>query len=90
MTSDPEPRRLTAEEASVMAALLACRVREHSADLRFLLELEHARAIGIALMNPARRAYLWRIAVRYRDRLPPEIQIISDGLREDLERRSQG
>ena len=81
MKYDPELRSPTAAETAVASALVDCRLPPRSADLRFILEVERAAACRIALMNPGRRAYLWRIANRYSNRLSPQVREIADGLR---------
>ena len=81
MRLDTEPRCPTAAECTVVAALLECDLPPISADLRFLHDVDRAAACAIPLMNPGRRACLYRIAMRYRNRLLPEIRDIADGLR---------
>lgn len=63
----------------MLEALLQCKLPFGIADVRFILEVHQAAEHGRAIMNAARQAYLWRIAVRFRDQLSPEIWTLADG-----------
>jgi len=79
METDSALRFVTEEEAQILDALARCKLPAHSADLRFVLEMQYAAHNGLKLMNTGREAYLRRIAYRYRDRLPPEIRTAAAG-----------
>lgn len=79
MDTDSTLRLVTEEEAQLLDALARCKLPAHSADMRFVLEMQYAANNGLARMNPGREAYLRRIAYRYRDRLPPDIRIAATG-----------
>ena len=67
-------RQATANETRILKALLRCKLPPHSADLQFVIAMESAARHGLEIMTPGREAYLWRIASRYRDRLPQKFQ----------------
>jgi hypothetical protein len=69
-------RQATAEEACILRALLRCKLPPHSADLQFVIAIDTGARQGLHIMTPGREAYLWRIARRYHDRLPPKLQSI--------------
>jgi len=81
-TMPPEigARQATAEEARVLQVLLRCKLPPHSADLQFVIAIDTAARHGLDIMTPGRKAYLWRIARRHRDRLPEKLQsMITEG-----------
>jgi hypothetical protein len=60
----------------MLQALLRCKLSGHSVDLQFVLGIYSGARQGLDIMTPGREAYLWRIARRYRDRLPQELQSV--------------
>jgi phosphatidylserine/phosphatidylglycerophosphate/cardiolipin synthase-like enzyme len=71
-------RPATAQEAQLLDALVHCKLPPRNADVRFVLEMRCATQDGRAIMTAGRRAYLWRIAYRYRLQLPPELSRIAE------------
>ena len=69
-------RQVAAEEGRILQALLRCKLPPNSVDLQFVIALDTGARDGIDIMTPGREAYLWRIARRYRDRLPQELQSV--------------
>jgi hypothetical protein len=78
MESEPDTRPATAQEAQLLGALVHCKLSPRNADVRFVLEMHCATHDGRAIMTAGRRAYLWRIAYRYRVQLPPELSRIAE------------
>ena len=76
MSAEMGLRKATANEARILKALLRCKLPPHSADLQFVIAMESAARHELDIMTPGREAYLWRIAHRYRDRLPQQLQSI--------------
>ncbi|HTJ57587.1 MAG TPA: hypothetical protein VL418_08515 [Devosiaceae bacterium] len=68
---------MTAEEIQLVRALADCRLRAGSGDERFCSDLAAiTRRQGRVRLTEGQKAYLWRIASRYRATLPPEISEI--------------
>lgn len=78
MESEPDTHPATVEEAELLDALVRCKLPPRNADVRFVLEMHCAARDRRAIMTAGRRAYLWRIAYRYRVQLPPELSRIAE------------
>ena len=78
METEPDTCPATAEEAELLDALVRCKLPPSNADVRFVLEMHCAAQDGRAIMTAGRRAYLWRIAYRYRLQLPLELSRIAE------------
>ena len=73
-------RQATAEEARILQALLHCRLLPaHTADLQFVIGIYSDAQQRLDVMTPGREVYLWRIAYRYREALPQELQSLITG-----------
>jgi len=65
---------MTGDEILLVSALAGCALRPRSADRRFCRELaEITRNQETPMLADGQRAYLWRIALRYRLQLPPDL-----------------
>jgi hypothetical protein len=78
-------RQATAEEARILQALLQCKLLPaHTADLQFVIGIYSDAQQRLDVMTPGRESYLWRIAYRYREALPKELQsMIRDRVKEE-------
>jgi hypothetical protein len=66
--------RMTADEMLVVRALATCQFRPGAADSRFCRDLAaEVKQEKTASLTEGQRAYLWRVAYRYRLQLPPEL-----------------
>ena len=66
--------RMTADEMLVVRALAQCEFRPGAADSRFCRDLAaELKYQKTASLTEGQRAYLWRVAYRYRLQLPPEL-----------------
>ena len=78
MEAESDTRPATVEEAQLLDALVHCKLPPGNADVRLILEMHCAAQDRRAIMTAGRRAYLWRIAYRYRLQLPPELSRIAE------------
>jgi len=67
-------KQITAGEARLISALAHCRIPAGTADRRFVdVVSEAVAADGGFKLTSGQRAYIGRLAYRYRHQLPPEL-----------------
>jgi hypothetical protein len=71
---------MTGEEIRLVRALAGCPLKEGSADERFCSDLAAiTRRQKSVRLTEGQSAYLWRIAFRYLQQLPPEAVSVVEG-----------
>ena len=72
--ASPLEKQITAGEARLISALAHCRIPAGTADRRFVDVMSEAIAADAGLkLTSGQRAYIGRLAYRYRHQLPPEL-----------------
>lgn len=72
--ASPLEKQVTAGEARLISALAHCRIPAGTADRRFVdVVSEAVAADGGFKLTSGQRAYIGRLAYRYRHQLPPEL-----------------
>ena len=72
--ASPLEKQITAGEARLISALAHCRIPAGTADRRFVDVLSGAIAADPGFkLTSGQRAYIGRLAYRYRHQLPPEL-----------------
>ena len=67
-------KQITAGEARLISALVHCRIPAGTADRRFVDVVSEAVAADAGFkLTTGQRAYIGRLAYRYRHQLPPEL-----------------
>jgi hypothetical protein len=83
-------KQITAGEARLLSALTHCRIPAGTADRRFVDVLSGAIAADPGFkLTSGQRAYIGRLAYRYRHHLPPELVESTVNRRSDTNETSQ-